>query len=180
MTDTRSEAREWFEQRVPAGASVLVQPYSVQLRPSRAALSEALTQHLGSPERATVRFQRELALDPYPAPAYRVLYLGTGGLDVDKIYLAPSAFDAGDLGLLRAAGITYVVLKQYNEPDPSTVGLRAALRRTGHLEAQFSPYRDEASAAQRAATAPFLHNTDARIAPALERPGPIIEIWNVD
>jgi len=29
-------------------------------------------------------------------------------------------------------------------------------------------------------TPPFLHNGDARIVPALERPGPIIEIWTID
>jgi hypothetical protein len=27
---------------------------------------------------------------------------------------------------------------------------------------------------------PFLHNTDARIAGALERPGPPLEIWQLD
>jgi hypothetical protein len=28
--------------------------------------------------------------------------------------------------------------------------------------------------------APFLHNTDARLDSALERPGPVIEIWRID
>jgi hypothetical protein len=42
-----------------------------------------------------------------------------------------------------------------------------------------SPYRADASAAERAATAPFLHNTAARIQPALERPGPIVDVWQI-
>jgi hypothetical protein len=31
-----------------------------------------------------------------------------------------------------------------------------------------------------AAVEPYLHNTDARIREALERPGPIVEIWQLN
>ena len=42
-----------------------------------------------------------------------------------------------------------------------------------------SPYRAEASDADRARVAPFLHNTDTPWHPALERPGPGLEIWKL-
>jgi hypothetical protein len=181
QTDTRTLALRWIERDLPSGTSVLVQPYSVPLRPSREALIEALTAHVGSPDRASVKFRRELALDPYPQPAYRTIYLGTGGLDTDKIYVDPVAFGADDgLTPLRALAVTHVVLKRYNVPDPSLVSLRADLAREGRMLASFSPYRPGVGLERQAAVAPFLHNTDTRIDDALERPGPIIEIWTVD
>ena len=181
QTDTRTLAREWIEREVPAEASVLVQPYSVPLQQSRAALDEALTHHLGSPEKASVKFQRQRALTPYPAPAYRLIYLGSGGLDVDRIYLEPQAFDrAAGLEPLRSAAVTYVVLKRYNEPDPSMASLSRALEERARLVATFSPYRTDADPLVRAVTPPFLHNTDVRVGAALERPGPIVDVWRLD
>jgi hypothetical protein len=179
-TDTRTLALEWIERSIPDGTSILVQPYSVPLRQSRAGLDEALTMHLGSPEGASVRFQRQRALTPYPSPAYRTIFLGDGGLDVDKIYLSPSAFGAGgDLGPARALGIAYVVLKRFDVDDPALVRLSAALDRDARLVARFSPYRRDAADA-RAAVPPFIHNTDVRISADLERPGPVVEVWRVD
>lgn len=180
-TDTRTQAAAWMEREIPSGASVLIQPYSVPIRQSRASLVEALTATLGDPSRASVRFQRQLAIDPAPAPSYRTIYLGSGGLDVDKIYLAPSAFDEGTgLAPLRQAAVTYVVLKRYNVGDPSLVSFTRALEREGHRLTTFSPYAATADARVRQDTPPFLHNTDVRMGLALERPGPIIEIWRVD
>jgi len=179
--DTRTMALEWFRENVPTGASVLIQPYSVPLRNSREGLTEALVHHLGDAERASVKFQRQLALDPYPGPSYRTIYLGSGGLDVDKIYVDPAVFAASKgLEPLRDLGITHVVMKRYNDEDPAMAPLEAALRQGGTLAATFSPYRLDADAAARRETAPFLHNTDARIGRALERPGPIIDIWTID
>ncbi|ODS53629.1 MAG: hypothetical protein ABS36_13465 [Acidobacteria bacterium SCN 69-37] len=179
--DTRTLARDWFEQHVPSGASVLVQPYSVPLRPSREALDEALTAHLGDPARASVRFQRQRALQPYPEPAYRTIYLGSGGMDVDKIYLQPDAVDdEHGLAPIRRLGITRVIMKRYNVENPAMAALIRALERDGTLEASFSPYRPDIDAARRRDTPPFEHNTGVRIDRALERPGPIIEIWNID
>jgi hypothetical protein len=180
-TDTRTLATEWIATNVTPGASILIQPYSVPLRQSREGLAEALTAHVGDPARATVRFRRQLALDPYPAPAYRTVYLGAGGLDVDKIYVAPDEFEqAGTLEPARTRGVTHVVMKRYNVDDPAMAAIARALEREGRLLVTFSPYRSTASAARRQTTAPFLHNTDVHIASALERPGPIIDIWSVN
>jgi len=181
QTDTRTIARDWIEQQVPPGSSILVQPYSVPIRQSESALREALTTHLGSPDRASVKYQRQLAVDPEPAPAYRPIFLGSGGLDVDKIYVSPGSFSGGSgLAALRQLSVTHVVMKRYNAEDPSMAALGAALRREGRLVATFSPYRNDIDAAEMTRTPPFLHNGDARIVPALERPGPIIEIWTID
>lgn len=181
QVDTRTMALDWIEQHVPPGASILVQPYSVPIRQSPAALREALTVHLGTAERASVKYQRQLALDTGPSPTYRPIFLGTGGLDVDKIYVSPASIGgANGLGPLRTQSVTHVVLKRYNVEDPSMAPLSAALRREGRLVATFSPYRPDVGAAEVTRTPPFLHNGDARIVPALERPGPIIEIWTID
>lgn len=179
--DTRTLALRWMEQHVPDQTSVLIQPYSVPLRTSHAGLQEALVHHLGESGRPSIKFQRQLALDPYPSPAYRTIYLGTGGMDVDKIYVDPAIFDGRDgLEPLRQLRITRVVMKRYNEEDPAMAALESALQREGELEVSFSPYRTDTDAATRRAIAPFLHNTDARMDRALERPGPTIDIWKLD
>lgn len=178
QTDTRTLALRWVEANVPPGASILVQPYSVPLRSSREALIEAFQQTLGSADKASIKFQKQLALQPYPAPAYRAIYLGDGGLDVDRIYVSPRVFDATqDLSPIRAHAVTYVILKRYNEVEPSIASLRMALERDGRRLAVFSPYAGDASFET---VPPFLHNTDAHLDRALGRPGPMIEIWAID
>lgn len=179
--DTRTLAQRWLEAEVPAGATVLVQPYSVPLRQSKEGLAEALRVRLGDEALASVRFQRQLALSPYPAPAYRLIYLGDGGLDADKIYVSPSAVsDASGLAPLRALGVQWVAMKRYNEPNPSLTSFDRALAREGRLVMTFAPFHDEAADAARASVAPFEHNEDAVRHPALARPGPVIELWRIN
>ena len=151
------------------------------LTPSREGLSEALTRNVGSTAAATIKFQLQLSMDPYPSPAYRLIYLGRGGLDADKIYVDPSEL-GGNAGLepLRRLGVTYVLVKRYNSPDPETLPFLTVLSREGRRIAAFSPYRPGVSEAEQARIDPFLHNTDARIDDALERPGPSLEIWQLN
>jgi hypothetical protein len=75
--------------------------------------------------------------------------------------------------------VQYVVLKRYNVEDPAAVPLRARLTAVATRVAVVSPYRTEASDADRARVAPFLHNTDTPWHPALQRPGPGLEIWKL-
>ena len=179
--DTRTLAERYIEAHLPPGATILTQPYSAVLTPSREGLTEALTRNLGSAEAASTKFQLQLALDPYPSPAYRLIYLGRGGLDAEKIYVDPAQL-GGSAGLepLRRLGVTYVLLKRYNRLDPETLLFLTALSREGRRIAAFSPYRPEISEAEQARIDPFLHNTDARIDDALERPGPPLEIWQLN
>ena len=184
--DTRTLAREFIEQTVAAGSSILVQPHSVQLPQTRDGLLEALRAHLGSETGAAIKFQKQLkalADAPDNRPRFRTVYLGEttdGGFDPDKIYVSPAVFTAAaGLQPLRDARVAYVAVNQYNIGHPAFDPLQAALVREGRLLATFSPYRAEVSPDRRAAVAPFFHNTADRIDPALERPGPTIEIWRV-
>jgi hypothetical protein len=59
------------------------------------------------------------------------------------------------------------------------MSLLAALAGKGRRIAVFSPY-SHAGADGTPPAEPFLHNSDARITAALERPGPVVEIWQVD
>ena len=174
QTDTRTLAREHIERTTPAGATVLLQPYSVPLRPSRASLVEALRHHLGDEAHASVKFQLQLGLSPYPQPAYRVIWLGSGGQDVDKLYVDYGSLE-GDAGRARldALGARLVVLKGGQGLTPEASGLSLLLARYGRREAVFSPFRPGADPDEQ----PFLHNTDAEITPGLARPGPVIELW---
>jgi hypothetical protein len=182
QADTRTLARDFLAQQLRPGESVLIQPYSAPLRPSREALVEALRRNLGSETRASAKFQNMLALEPYPEPSYRLVYLGDDdGFDVDKVFISPSRFaDNEGLGALRDQGIRYVVLKQSNTANPSLAGLEAALHKEARRIAVFTPYRRDATPDDRAGVPPFMHNTAARLHPALERPGPIVEIWQVN
>jgi hypothetical protein len=176
--DTRTLALRYVERHWPAGSSVLVQPYSVPLAQSRASLVEALEANLGDAARASTKFARRLQLDDDgSAPGYRTIFLGDGGLDADKIYVHYGEFDQGrGLDAVRARGVRYLVVKRYNRPDPETLPFLSALAREARRVAVFSPYRRDADPS---AAEPFLHNTDARIVAALERPGPIIELWEL-
>jgi hypothetical protein len=184
QTDTRTQAREFIERTAPNGTAILVQPHSVQLAASRDALVDALRAHLGSETRASVKFQKQLEAASSLPHTYRVFYLGRvmdEDVAVDKFYVAPTAFDgSAGLGPLRDRQVTYVALNRYNVENPAFRSLNAALQREAHLVATFSPYREAVAPDRRIATAPFFHNTDDRIEPELERPGPTIDVWRID
>jgi hypothetical protein len=181
QADTRTLAQAWIEANIPAGSGVLVQPYSVVLTPSRDSLVEILTRNLGSADAASAKFQLQLSLNPYPQPAYRLVYLGSGGLDADKRYVTLEDLGGpGGLARLRELGVAFVVLKRYNGSDQGALPFLTALEREGRRLTVFSPYRPDVSPADQARIDPFLHNTDTRIAGELERPGPPLEIWQLD
>ncbi|MBA2304802.1 MAG: hypothetical protein H0W08_19510, partial [Acidobacteria bacterium] len=181
QADTRSMAQAYVERHFPAGSTVLIQPYSVPVTPSRDGLVEALTRNLGRVEAASAKFQLQLSLDPYPSPSYRLIFLGRGGLDADKIYVDPAELAGADaLTPLRRHGVAFVVLKRYNGADSELMPFLAALSHSGTRVAVFTPYRSGISMDRQAQVAPFLHNTDARIDGALQRPGPVVEIWQLN
>ena len=172
--DTRTIARRWIEQHVPAGSGVALPTGSVHLVPDRGALERALIDHVGSVSRASRRFQAMLALDPYPAPAYNLVYLGRGGLDQDKIFEDSDALlrDPG-LSRLRQAGMRYVVLKQFSRRDADP--LRGALETQARLVFRISPFNAHAGADAVAQ----LPDYEVRASLEVDRPVPIVEVWEL-
>lgn len=179
QTDTRTIARQFLEATAPAGATVLVQPYSVVPTQSRESLEESLRANRGSLERLSTRARLRLAVTPWPKPAYRLLWLGEGGLDEDKIYVGYGELRNASLDVLRANGVEYVVLKRFDRPDPSVAPLAKALDQGARKLRTISPFVEGASS-ERPPAAPFVHNTDATVSPHLERPGPIIDIYQLE
>jgi hypothetical protein len=178
-TDTRTLATALIRREVPPGAAVLIQPYSVALRPSRESLVRALRTHLGSETLASPRFRGQLELNPYPEPAYDVFWLGEGGLDKDKIYVRPSEFTAaGSLAPIKERNIQYVVLNQERGTNPAFRDLERALRAEATLVGRLVPWEDPENEKEERPE-PFLHNTDRTIDERLERPGPVVELWKV-
>jgi hypothetical protein len=116
---------------------------------------------------------------PYPIPAYRVLYLGRG-MDADKLYLPYEQLSGDPLAALRREHVAFVVLKRYNDEAPATMTLLTALAGKGRRIAVFTPYSQAGGANGTPRAEPFLHNSDARMTGALERPGPVVEIWQID
>jgi dolichyl-phosphate-mannose-protein mannosyltransferase len=180
QTDTRTLALDYIRAHIPSETTILTQPYSVPIEPTAEVLREAVRR---SGREMPTKTSLQIARVPYPSPAYRIIYLGRG-LDADKLYLPYDQLDGRDpLAALRAEHVAFVVLKRYNRSDPTTLPFLAALAREGRRIAVFSPYRETAGAVVPAMDEgrpePFLHNTDARIVPALERPGPTVEIWQI-
>jgi len=184
QADTRTLAREFLERTAPPGSTILVQPHGVQLPVSHDSLAEALRAHLGSESAASIKFQKQLDASVGLAHSYRVLYLGTvtdAGVAPDKFYVSPQRFaGAADQAALRDLRVAYVAVNRYNVRDSIFGPLQEALRREGRLVATFSPYRADVGSDRRAEVAPFFHNTADRIDPALERPGPVVDIWRID
>jgi hypothetical protein len=102
-------------------------------------------------------------------------------MDADKIYLPYELLRGDDpLAALRQEHVAFVVLKRYNDAAPATMTLLTALAGKGRRLAVFSPYSHAGGADGTPRAEPFLHNSDARITGALERPGPVVEIWQID
>jgi hypothetical protein len=176
-TDTRTLALDFIRAHVPSRTTILTQPYSVPLEPTAEVLREAV-ERSGQPMPTKTRLQ--IARDPYPSPAYRVIYIGRG-MDVDKLYLPQDQLGGSDpIATIRREHVAFVVLKRYNEEAPATMSFLAALARDGRRIAVFSPYSSPDNNSGALQAEPFLHNTDARITAALERPGPVVEIWQID
>lgn len=180
QADTRTIALRHIESTIPSGAAIALQPYSTPLAPTRQSLEHALQRNLGALAALPPKFRLQLSQNPWPMPSYQLVYLGRG-LDAEKIYVDYAELGgAAGLQALRRLNVAFVVVKRYNSSDPETLPFLAALAREGRRLATFSPYRSGTPEVNAAAIEPFLHNTDARIAAALERPGPPLEIWQID
>ena len=173
QADTRTLALDYIRTAIPSGATILTQPYLVPLEPTADVLREAVGR---SGREMPTKTSLQLARAPYPAPAYRLIFLGQG-MDADKLYMPYEELSSNSL---RRENVAFLVLKRYNDGAPATMSLLAALAGKGRRIAVFSPYSRSAGADGTPQAEPFLHNSDARITAALERPGPVVEIWRID
>jgi hypothetical protein len=175
QTDTRTLAADYIRAHVPDGGTVLTQAYTLQLTPSAASLREAV--RVNGVARPSVRWHNQLALAPYPAPAYRTIILGDGTGDPERLYLPYDTIAASaGLGALRSLGVDWVAIKSTAQTPAGIALLRARLDGAATRVAVFSPF---AGGAAPEGVRPFLHNADARLDPALERPGPVVELWRL-
>ncbi|MEI6667374.1 MAG: glycosyltransferase family 39 protein [Acidobacteriota bacterium] len=173
QTDTRTLASQWIEAHLPAGASVAVEPYSVQLETTREQLSAAMQAAGARRDRGGRRSHALLARTPYPSPAYRLFYVGDGGMDDDKIYLRPLAFSRAITEWpMEEPCIDYVALKSAapygtNPLSPSV----ARYAQLAHTEDPFAPSVERATG--------FLPDFDVTPSLAVQRPGPRIDVWQI-
>jgi hypothetical protein len=178
--DTRTIARLFIEEHVPQGSAVALQPYSVPLVPTRESLVDALRANLGDERKASVKFRLQLGVDRWPEASYDLVWLGSGGLDADKVYVDYAGRDGSAVvDELVRRGVEYVILKGGRSLSPAAAPLDAALRRRASRVFVAAPYAAGRDPAARDLPVPFIHNTNARIAPGLERPGPVVEVWHL-
>jgi len=173
QTDTRTLAMRWIETHVASGAGVAVEPYSVQLQPTRAQLTAALQAAGIRPERAGRRSRTLLARTPYPSPAYDLFHIGEGGMDEDKIYIPPEAFSRGVFeSTQRSPCVDYIVLKSEAPHGANPLSpVVARYSRLVHKQDPFAVSTDRGDG--------FLPDFDVKPSLSVERPGPVIEIWQV-
>ena len=173
QTDTRTLAMQWIEAHVTAGAGIAVEPYSVQLQPTRAQVTAALQAAGIQPDRAGRRARTLLARVPYPSPAYRLFHIGEGGMDEDKIYIPPQAFSRGVSETTQLAPcVDYIVLKSEAPYGANPLSLVVAgYSRLVHKEDPFSTSTGRGDG--------FLPDFDVKPSLGVTRPGPVIEIWQV-
>jgi hypothetical protein len=146
----------------------------VPLEPTREWLQETIARLApGAPLGSRARGQ--LSRDPYPAAAYRLFYIGPGGLDKDKAYLDPvDVFGPDGLSVLRRNGVSYVVIKEAHPHEAEKE--RAALKTGATLVYRASPFADGVAEGEADAQLP-----DYDVRPSLDvtRPGPTIEVWRL-
>jgi len=170
--DTRTEAADWIASHVPAGAGIAIDVYSVPIEPTANWLRETIAQHAPG-EPIGSRDAGLLARNPYPSNAYRLFYLGVGGLDKDKAYIDPAAaFGSDGLRTFLENHVSYVVIKEKlpHEADQE----RRALSAGATLVHRLSPFADDA-------TPGFAQLPDYDVTPSLAvtQPGPTIEVWRL-
>jgi hypothetical protein len=75
-------------------------------------------------------------------------------------------------------GIHTMVVTRYRNPEARTRPFLSSLKEEGRRVAVFSPFSQTAGSIPETVD-PYLHNTNSRPVDGIERPGPVIEIWQM-
>jgi len=171
--DTRTLAREWAIQNLPAGATVALQSYSVPLPQSKESIRESLeTNEAVSELERKGKYAHLLRVAEGEGKSFHLFFLGKGD-ELNRTYVGYEALLSG-LEPLRALGVTTVVLRHPPLPPPAEVAaLFDRLEAEARLLATISPFRG-------APTTPYLDNEDWPPGLSLTQKGPLIELWSLE
>jgi hypothetical protein len=172
--DTRTLARDWILENVPADEPVALQSYSVVLPPSRASLMESLEVNDALSELGRRgKFHHLVRLAESSGKKYRLYFVGRGD-EKDRIYHDYEELVAAKLTPLHRRGVRLVVLRRAPvEPPRSVTAFYEEVEREGKLVARFSPFDGGG------ANGPYLDNEDWAPRAALRCKGPVVEIWRL-
>ncbi len=172
--DTRTLARQWILEHLPAGEAVALQSYSVPLPQSLESLREGLSAHGASAELSRRgKYARLAAVAGETGPGYRLYFIGRGD-EKERIYFDYEELLSSRLEPLRRRGVGHAVLRHPPaEVPPRVAALFQEVAGQGQLAARFSPFPEGAR------LAPYLDNEDWPASRKLLRKGPLVEIWSL-
>jgi hypothetical protein len=171
--DTRTLARAWAVENLPPGTRVALQSYSVPLPQSKESFRESLLANEAEAELDRKgKYAHLLRVAEKEEKSFGLVFLGKGD-ELNRRYVGYEELLSG-LEPLRSLGVTTVVLRHPPVPPPPEVlSLFERVKAEGRLLKAISPFGA-------APTTPYLDNEDWPPSAALERKGPLIELWSLD
>jgi len=173
--DTRTIARRWIVENLPAGETLALQSYSVPVPQSAASFRESLEANgaLSELDRGG-KYASLLAVAQKESVAYRLVFFGKGD-ELNRVYVGYEELGDG-LEPLQARGVRHVVLRDPPVPPPPAVSrLFQRVAAEGTLLRVVSPF----PADRPGEITPYLDNEDWPPDAALSHKGPRITIWSL-
>jgi hypothetical protein len=171
--DTRTLARNWAHENLPAGTTVALQSYSAPLPQSGHSFRESLEANgaLSELDR-NGKYAHLLRVAEGEPTSFRLVFLGRGD-EPNRIYVGYEKL-LGGLDPLRELGVQTILLRRPPiRPPPELSALFERVEKEGTPLATISPFRG-------APTTPYLDNEDWPPGASLARKGPLIEVWSLE
>jgi len=172
--DSRTLARQWILEHLPAGKAVALQSFSVPLPQSLESLREGLSAHGASAELSQRgKYAQLAAIAGETGPGYLLYFIGKGD-EKERIYFDYEELLSSRLEPLHRRGVGHLVLRHPpGDVPPRVAALFREVEGQGRLAARFSPFPEGAR------LAPYLDNEDWPASRKLLRKGPLVEIWSL-